>query len=257
MDKESRTSTYQNLVSKDNRWISLIKIDISRTFPETEKFDDSHQNKLLRILSAYSNFNLDVGYCQGMNFIAGLLLLVSGSNEEETFWMFVQLMELRGLKGFYKDKFPMLRVYLKAFDRLLEEQLPDLREHFRSEGVQPAVYLHQWFLTLYINCLPLQTVLVIWDVVIWDEDCDATMIGQLLIRQSARIELSPTVMAIINQEETSDFVDFDDVFFGGEGSGEGNGAKGKNEPAELSWFEKMGKDLQSFFQESAEKDIPP
>lgn len=90
----------------------MIKIDISRTFPETEKFDDSHQNKLLRILSAYSNFNLDVGYCQGMNFIAGLLLLVSGSNEEETFWMFVQLMELRGLKGFYKDKFPMLRYLL-------------------------------------------------------------------------------------------------------------------------------------------------
>ena len=89
--------------------------------------------------------------------------------------------------------------------------------------MQPAVYLHQWFLTLYINCLPLQTVLVIWDVIICeglhvllsvtlsllkvlksvllklefedivkffktmktgDEDCDATMIGQLLIKQS-------------------------------------------------------------------------
>ena len=75
-----------------------------------------------------------------MNFIAGLLLLVSQANELETFWMFVSLMQLRGLNGFYKDKFPMLRVYLKAFDKLLEEQLPELRNHFKQENVQPAVY---------------------------------------------------------------------------------------------------------------------
>ncbi|CAD7923805.1 unnamed protein product [Amoebophrya sp. A120] len=290
---QCRSSTYQNLVAKDNKWISLIKIDISRTFPETTAFDDSHQNKLLRILSAYSNFNLDVGYCQGMNFIAGLLLLVSGSHEEETFWMFVSLMELRGLKGFYKDKFPMLRVYLKAFDRLLEEELPELRKHFRQEGVQPAVYLHQWFLTLYINCLPLQTVLVIWDVVVCeglhvllsitlsllkvlqsvllklefedivkffktmktgDEDCDATMIGQLLIRQSARIELSQKVLTIINQESSGNdnFTDFDDFFGGGN---EASGAPAGNETgdAELSWFEKMGKDLATFFEQPSEQ----
>lgn len=42
----------------------------------------------------------------------------------------------------------MLRVYLKAFDQLLKEQLKDLRDHFKAETVQPAVYLHQWFLTL-------------------------------------------------------------------------------------------------------------
>ena len=53
--------------------------------------------------------------------------------------MFHALMEERGLKGFYKDCFPLLRVYLKAFDRLLEDQLPDLRDHFHSENVQPAV----------------------------------------------------------------------------------------------------------------------
>ena len=74
-----------------------------------------------------------------MNFIAGLLLLVSGCNEIDTFWMFASLMELRGLKGFYRDGFPMLRVYLKAFDRLLDEELPELRNHFRNENVQPAV----------------------------------------------------------------------------------------------------------------------
>ena len=35
-----------------------------------------------------------------------------------------------------------------------------------SSKKRPHSYLHQWFLTLYINCLPLETVLVIWDVVV-------------------------------------------------------------------------------------------
>ena len=30
----------------------------------------------------------DVGYCQSMNFIAGYLLMVSGSREKEVFWVF-------------------------------------------------------------------------------------------------------------------------------------------------------------------------
>ena len=37
---------------------------------------------------------------------------------------------------------------------------------FTQKSFQLYRYLHQWFLTLYINCLPLETVLVIWDVVV-------------------------------------------------------------------------------------------
>merc|ERR1719262_1617698 len=125
------------------------------------------QGKLLRVLHAYANHNTSVGYCQGMNFVAGLLLLVSGS-EEEAFWMFVCLMDNGKLAGFYKENFPRLRLYLQAFDQLLAEVLPDLRAHFIHEDVQPAVYLHQLFLTLFVNYLPQQTVLLIWDVIIVD-----------------------------------------------------------------------------------------
>merc|ERR1712107_734356 len=181
--------------------------------------------------------------------------------------------------GFYKEKFPLLRVYLKAFDRLLEEQLPALRDHFRNENVQPAVYLHQWFLTLFINCLPLPTVLVIWDVVVCeglhvlltvtlsllkvlksvllklefedivkffktmktgDEDCDATMIGQLLIRQSSRITLSENVLNIIKREDYSDFVDFDDF------NTDIKPMQGSGENETMTWFERMGKELTTF-----------
>ena len=41
------------------------------------------------MLSAYSVYNPEVGYCQGMNFVAALLLLTA--SEEDVFWMLVTL----------------------------------------------------------------------------------------------------------------------------------------------------------------------
>jgi len=176
MEEHARPGLYQELIPVTNQWTRLIEIDIPRTFPEMMFFDKEQQQSLLRILHAYANFNPDVGYCQGMNFVAGLLLLVSQNGdfretprlekEEETFWMFVCLMEHGTLSGFYRKRFPLLRRYFWAFDRLVAEILPDLQKHFLQENVQHAVYLHQWFLTLFINCVPLPMVLLFWDSIV-------------------------------------------------------------------------------------------
>lgn len=175
LEDRARPGLYQELLNAENQWTRLIEIDIPRTFPDMPLFDREQQQSLLRILHAYANLNPDVGYCQGMNFVAGLLMFVCQNEdfretprlekEEETFWMFVCLMEEGTLSGFYKRGFPLLRRYLRAFDELVAEGLPDLREHFENENVQHAVYLHQWFLTLFVNCLPTPMVLIFWDVI--------------------------------------------------------------------------------------------
>lgn len=176
VDARAIPGIYQHMVQVESQWQRVVEIDISRTFPDMPLFDKEQQHSLLRILHAYANYNPDVGYCQGMNFVAGLLMYVSMNEdfgetprlekEEEAFWLLVCLMEDGGLSGFYKRHFPLLRRYLWAFDELLVEHLPELHDHFNREHVQHAVYLHQWFLTLYINCLPRPMVLVFWDVIV-------------------------------------------------------------------------------------------
>jgi len=235
---------FDRLKPIDNKWTALIRIDVPRTFPGYEGFTPELQDDLQLILNAYANLNTEVGYCQGMNFIAGLLLLVPSSSVDEAFWMFVYLMEYDGLNGFFKDRFPLLRKYLRALDTLLEQRIPDLREHFTKENVEPAVYLHQWFLTLFVNCLPIPTVLVLWDAIICDglpvilsitasllnvlkgvlltmgfedivrffktmktgdEDCDATVIGQLLVKRSYRMDIpGPLLQGLISSQDISD-----------------------------------------------------
>ncbi|CAJ1357357.1 unnamed protein product [Effrenium voratum] len=175
-DAHAKPGLYQGLQSTENEFIHLIEIDIPRTFPEEPSFTKAQQMSLFRILKAYANLCPDVGYCQGMNFVAGLLLLVAQGGlfgervqpetEEETFWMFFSLMECGQLNGFYRRQFPLLKRYLWAFDELIATFLPELNEHFCKENLQHAVYLHQWFLTLFISSLPLPMVLVIWDAII-------------------------------------------------------------------------------------------
>ncbi|CAK0912061.1 unnamed protein product, partial [Prorocentrum cordatum] len=35
-----------------------------------------------------------------------------------------------------------------------------------KEGLRPAMYLHQWFLSVFINSFPLSMVMIIWDVIV-------------------------------------------------------------------------------------------
>ncbi|KAJ0002327.1 hypothetical protein NQD34_002123, partial [Periophthalmus magnuspinnatus] len=64
--------------------------NLNRTFPDNIHFRKSSERSLLaslyNVLRAYGHHNPDVGYCQGMNFIAGYLLLIT-KDEEKSFWL--------------------------------------------------------------------------------------------------------------------------------------------------------------------------
>eukprot|EP00927_Polykrikos_kofoidii_P046414 TRINITY_DN40656_c0_g1_i1.p1 TRINITY_DN40656_c0_g1~~TRINITY_DN40656_c0_g1_i1.p1 ORF type:complete len:339 (-),score=48.80 TRINITY_DN40656_c0_g1_i1:103-1119(-) len=161
---------FEALLAKDTQWKRLIRVDVPRTFPDDARFDESRRNSLHRILHAYSVFDRDVGYCQGMSFVVGLLLLVSGgSNDEEVFWMFVAFMRDYHLAGFYAEGFPLFRRYLDALTALMDVASPELAEHFRQEHVQPSDFAHLWYLTVFINCLPMPATLCVWDSIFCGE----------------------------------------------------------------------------------------
>eukprot|EP00928_Gymnodinium_smaydae_P087868 TRINITY_DN72058_c0_g1_i1.p1 TRINITY_DN72058_c0_g1~~TRINITY_DN72058_c0_g1_i1.p1 ORF type:complete len:371 (+),score=92.25 TRINITY_DN72058_c0_g1_i1:116-1228(+) len=161
-------ASFEALVEADSPWTRSICTDVTRTFTDDAAFGEREQTRLRRVLCAYASHNPDLGYCQGMNFVAGLLLAVAGPKrtDREVFCVFVVLMEQIGLAGFYSDSLPLLRRYLRAHDLLLEQYVPALRQHLIKQRVLPIMYLHQWFLTLFVNAFPRPVVLNIWDAVI-------------------------------------------------------------------------------------------
>lgn len=158
---------YEDLLGQATPWAAQIELDIGRTFPELDEFDAEQQQCLGRVLCAYAAYRPEVGYCQGMNFVAAFLLLASGS-EVDTFNALVCLMGKYGLAGFYRESLPLLRQYIVSFDRLIAQEAPLLRRHFQEQGIHPEMYLHEWFLTLFVNSLPHQEVLSIWDLLLRD-----------------------------------------------------------------------------------------
>ena len=67
---------------------------------------------------------MQVGYVQGMGFIAGLLLLYM--SEEDTFWTLVALMKGAvhpAMERLYQAGLPLLQQYLFQFEHLVQEEV--------------------------------------------------------------------------------------------------------------------------------------
>ncbi|GAV60061.1 RabGAP-TBC domain-containing protein [Cephalotus follicularis] len=146
--------------------------DISRTFPSHVFFQQRHgpgQRSLYNVLKAYSVYDRDVGYVQGMGFLAGLLLLYM--SEEDAFWLLVAL--LKGavhapMEGLYQLGLPLVQQYLFQFECLVREHLPKLGDHFTQEMINPSMYASQWFITVFSYSFPFHLALRIWDVFLFE-----------------------------------------------------------------------------------------
>lgn len=88
--------------------------------------------------------------------------------EEEAFSVLVSLMYDYGLRDLYKDGFENLYLRLYQLNRLIQDQLPKLHEHFERHGVETHMFASQWFLTLFTARFPLYFVFHILDVFLLD-----------------------------------------------------------------------------------------
>ncbi|XP_018330647.1 growth hormone-regulated TBC protein 1 [Agrilus planipennis] len=167
-----RNSKYSFNTLRKRKTNSVIKeaieMDIPRTFPDNIFFDKDSTlpEQLLGILIAFANSNTDIGYCQGMNYIAGLLLLVT-KNAESSFWLLKTLVE-RILPQYYSKNMSGLITDLAVLDKLVQKNEPAVHRHIESIGLPWAVTTTKWFICIYAEVLPTETVLRIWDSIFYE-----------------------------------------------------------------------------------------
>ncbi|XP_044049989.1 USP6 N-terminal-like protein isoform X1 [Siniperca chuatsi] len=145
-----------------------IALDLQRSFPthcslmgESPEAIEG-QAKLFRVLLAYAKYNPQVGYSQGMSYIAAVLLMQLG--EEEAFWALTALLD----KPKYLAELFDLKVQhqVKVFDQFLKHRKPQLSEHMESVGVLSVHFVMPWFLTLFTSLPCWDSVLAVWDLII-------------------------------------------------------------------------------------------
>ncbi|KAJ2473170.1 hypothetical protein GGI02_001061 [Coemansia sp. RSA 2322] len=205
-------TVYAQLAQEYSPHERMIRRDLPRTFPKIAVFrgeGGSGQQRLFRVLRAYSLYDAEVGYCQGLGFIIGPLLLTM--RECEAFCVLVRLMETYDLRGMFTEDMAGLHLRLYQFHVLAAEIVPDVVAHLDAHGVVPAMYAPAWFLSLFAYTMPLGFVLRAMDVIMADGAPESIVrIGIALLQRNSALILSQadfeSAVAVLNgglYDETS------------------------------------------------------
>lgn len=155
---------YRLLLGKESPNENVINWDIKRTYLGHDMFQEENWKKALyNICKAYSVYDEEVGYCQGFSFMAAVLLLQK-MPEEQAFSVLVKIMFTYGQRDLFKSNFKDLHLMFYQLDRLLEEHLSELFQHFQTQRIETHMFASQWFLTLYTAKFPLSIVYRILDL---------------------------------------------------------------------------------------------
>ncbi|KAI0833838.1 TBC-domain-containing protein [Trametes gibbosa] len=146
-----------------------IDKDVCRTMPLNIFFGRTGAGveKLRRVLVAYSKRNPSVGYCQGMNLVTSTLLLVH-ADEEEAFWVLAAMIERLLPEDFFSPSLLSSRACPLVLLDYVQDFMPKLSAHLTELGIDLGAICFSWFLSLFTDCLPVETLFRVWDVFMID-----------------------------------------------------------------------------------------
>ncbi|KAI4258775.1 MAG: hypothetical protein LQ352_001084 [Teloschistes flavicans] len=185
-------NTYSSLMSRletselSSNDVESIERDLHRTFPDNIHFKPDHPaqrgcettllSSLRRVLQAFAVYRPQIGYCQSLNFLAGLLLLFLP--EEKTFWM-LHIITTDHLPGTHELSLEGANVDLWVLMFALKESSPSIWAKVGVGGEDvgsiqatrlPPISLctTSWFMSMFIGTLPIESVLRVWDVIFYE-----------------------------------------------------------------------------------------
>ncbi|XP_078534474.1 TBC1 domain family member 1 isoform X3 [Lissotriton helveticus] len=164
--QQLKDTPYKELLKQLTSQQHAILIDLGRTFPTHPYFSaqlGAGQLSLYNILKAYSLLDPEVGYCQGLSFVAGVLLL--HMSEEDAFNMLKFLMYDMGLRKQYRPDMIILQIQMYQLSRLLHDYHRDLYNHLEEYEIGPSLYAAPWFLTMFASQFPLGFVARVFDII--------------------------------------------------------------------------------------------
>ena len=135
------------------------------------------KSDLETVLHAYALRNPEVGYCQGMNFLVGWMLLMFQAEVPNcpgrervcrVFWMLTCIIERdKYHKGYYvkNSKMYALKCDCLVMRRLLRQFIPEVHERIKWFARAPiiTVLCASWFLTICVDSMPSEALLRVWD----------------------------------------------------------------------------------------------
>ncbi|KAF2464670.1 uncharacterized protein BDR25DRAFT_307023 [Lindgomyces ingoldianus] len=179
----------------------LIERDLHRTFPDNDRFkpdpqptpenptgESDEEPKMIKdlreVLQCFALNNPSIGYCQSLNFIAGLLLLFLDGDCERVFVLLTIItqyhlpgaharsltnIEVNVLMMLVKDYLPKVWTSINDTDAINRGLGASSHPDSKFQRL-PSVSISctSWFMSLFVGALPIETVLRVWDAFLYE-----------------------------------------------------------------------------------------
>ena len=207
--KEIR-SFYESMKYPNNLYINIINNDLSRTFPEDRNFKEGNRyyQMLFNLLTCYSNYNKNIGYAQGLNFLFGNAIYLFSSEEDIFLFVdgFINFLKLENFLGIDNQK--NLPEEINHFSNILQKYIPHIINVFNKKFVKIEIFLTNWLLTIFSCSMNRRNLILCWCFMIlfgWKFFyCFAIQIlvqYQKIIFDSNEIELCNKMKNILHSDE--------------------------------------------------------
>ncbi|VDO36350.1 unnamed protein product [Haemonchus placei] len=134
--------------------VEAIRLDLPRTFPNNQYLRSERvRNALGRVLYSLAQHVPSVGYCQGLNFVAGLILLVL-KDESKASDLLVQIVRQR--QDYYNESMSGLQRDTKVLQWILSKECPEVVRTLKALDVGLDLIIGKWFLCWFAEVLPLE-----------------------------------------------------------------------------------------------------
>ena len=148
--------------AQDKELYQLIRKDVRRsTFDSGIGMNEAEtrfaQASLEHVLMAYAEYDLDIGYCQGMTFIAATILVRLGFDEALSFEIFSRMMRIHRLREVFRPRLVGAKLRFDQLDNLISKNMTDLAELFAECGIEAHFYSPGWIMCLFTNHCGLST----------------------------------------------------------------------------------------------------
>uniref|UniRef100_W5LAP4 TBC1 domain family member 2 n=1 Tax=Astyanax mexicanus TaxID=7994 RepID=W5LAP4_ASTMX len=173
-DRERHPDLFQQLCEKSlttpHPASRQIQLDLHRTLTTNQHFSSPSSpalQQLHRVLLAFAWQNPEVGYCQGLNRLAALALLVL-QNEEDAFWCLVTIVQSLMPQDYYTKTLLGSQADQRVFKDFMAEKLPRLVAHLEEHNVDVSLITFNWFLVVFVESLPSEILLKVWDAFFYE-----------------------------------------------------------------------------------------
>ena len=168
LKKQEIKSFYNKLIKKNEIYDDLILKDLPRTLPNDPNFNKGKINydKLYNILTCFSNYNKNIGYAQGLNFICAQALYLFSLEEEVFVFLegFINIMKMDNFIGVGNEKKMLYK--LNEFSKILYKNVPNIIQFFNDKAISHDFFSTGWILTLFSASMERINFIIIWCFII-------------------------------------------------------------------------------------------